>query len=433
MKTPTLDEALNAPGGDLHFVTEGDYPWVVDSEEGCAKSSNYHVGDSTSAVSVTFTAEEGQYLFFDYRVSSMWGDYLKVSLDGEYQNGDGWYGVHDWTSGAYVLTAGEHTVTWAYTKDTWNNGSLDTAFLRNVQVGFPVPVENVAFLDRDVTVAVDRTLPLTWQIAPEDAFRQEVTFSSSDETVATIDAQGVVTGVNAGECTVTITTVDGGHTDSCTVSVTPANPTAFFRGWVSFDPAGVSSVWGDFYDWYPGRITPVSENEGYLRRGGAGGPVYGYLSLDEGAVLRSRLRKYANGLPRRQQRRRLVADMAYDYSRDVMYVLGSKYVGSTTVRTLYTVDLVTGEMTEVAEIQLDRSGSSIITLAISADGQAYGICSASEPGKIRPCCTESTWRPRDGACGQHRVVCHVPAVHGLRPQHRQTLLGPVSYPVQRPL
>ncbi|MFR3468813.1 MAG: DUF2436 domain-containing protein [Oscillospiraceae bacterium] len=379
-ETPTLDEALNAPGGDLHFVTEGDYPWVVDSEEGCAKSSNYHVGDSTSAVSVTFTAEEGQYLFFDYRVSSMWGDYLKVSLDGEYQNGDGWYGVHDWTSGAYVLTAGEHTVTWAYTKDTWNNGSLDTAFLRNVQVGFPVPVENVAFLDRDVTVAVDRTLPLTWQIAPEDAFRQEVTFSSSDETVATIDAQGVVTGVNAGECTVTITTVDGGHTDSCTVSVTPANPTAFFRGWVSFDPAGVSSVWGDFYDWYPGRITPVSEMKDTFGAEVLGDRVYGYLSLDEGgrfyvADYESMQMVYPGG----NSGGVLVADMAYDYSRDVMYVLGSKYVGSTTVRTLYTVDLVTGEMTEVAEIQLDRSGSSIITLAISADGQAYGICSASEP------------------------------------------------------
>lgn len=47
----------------------------------------------------------------------------------------------------------------------------------------------------------------------------DVVWSSSDESVATVDGDGNVTFVYGGDCTITATTVDGGHTAECTVHV----------------------------------------------------------------------------------------------------------------------------------------------------------------------------------------------------------------------
>ena len=46
-----------------------------------------------------------------------------------------------------------------------------------------------------------------------------MTWKSSDAAVATVDANGKVTGVKAGEATITVTTEDGGKTASCRVTV----------------------------------------------------------------------------------------------------------------------------------------------------------------------------------------------------------------------
>ena len=60
---------------------------------------------------------------------------------------------------------------------------------------------------------------LTATVTPEDATNKNVTWKSSDESVATVDASGKVTGVKAGEATITVTTEDGGKTATCKVTV----------------------------------------------------------------------------------------------------------------------------------------------------------------------------------------------------------------------
>ena len=51
-----------------------------------------------------------------------------------------------------------------------------------------------------------------------------MTFKSANETLATVDGEGVVTGVKATEpdtpVVITVTTNDGNQTDTCTVTVT---------------------------------------------------------------------------------------------------------------------------------------------------------------------------------------------------------------------
>ena len=56
-------------------------------------------------------------------------------------------------------------------------------------------------------------------VHPENATDKSVTWSSSDSSVATVDNNGKVTAVSEGQATITVTTNDGGFTDTCQVTV----------------------------------------------------------------------------------------------------------------------------------------------------------------------------------------------------------------------
>ncbi|MBP5796805.1 MAG: choice-of-anchor J domain-containing protein [Bacteroidales bacterium] len=78
----------------------------------------------------------------------------------------------------------------------------------------------------DVTVVNGQTATISYTVAPTNATDQSVTFTSADETIATVDADGVVTGVNPGETTITIASVSNPQvTAEITVTVT-SNPNA---------------------------------------------------------------------------------------------------------------------------------------------------------------------------------------------------------------
>ena len=63
-----------------------------------------------------------------------------------------------------------------------------------------------------------QTLQLTATISPDEVTEKSVTWSSSDETVASVDATGLVTALKAGTATITAITSNG-LTASCTVTV----------------------------------------------------------------------------------------------------------------------------------------------------------------------------------------------------------------------
>jgi uncharacterized protein YjdB len=56
-------------------------------------------------------------------------------------------------------------------------------------------------------------------IAPDDATNQNVSWSSDDQDVATVDSAGLVTAVGEGTATITVTTRNGGHKATCEVTV----------------------------------------------------------------------------------------------------------------------------------------------------------------------------------------------------------------------
>lgn len=85
-----------------------------------------------------------------------------------------------------------------------------------------VAVTGVTLTPATASVEVGKTTPLTAKVAPDNATNKAVTYKSSDEAKATVDAKGVVTGVAAGTADITVTTTDGSKTAKSTITVTAA-------------------------------------------------------------------------------------------------------------------------------------------------------------------------------------------------------------------
>ena len=70
------------------------------------------------------------------------------------------------------------------------------------------------------TLVVDSIYQLGANVTPGDADDSLLSWISSDEAVALVDTNGLVTAVSVGEATISVTTNDGGFTDECHISVT---------------------------------------------------------------------------------------------------------------------------------------------------------------------------------------------------------------------
>lgn len=88
-----------------------------------------------------------------------------------------------------------------------------------VKVAAGIPVEGVSLDQTALSLSVGQEVKLMPTVSPENASNKKVTWKSVDETIAVVDANGMVTAKKVGETTVTVTTEDGGKTASCKVKV----------------------------------------------------------------------------------------------------------------------------------------------------------------------------------------------------------------------
>ena len=147
------------------------------------------------------------------------------------------------TLAAAVLPSGQ-TVTWTSQNDSIasvdSNGKVtakapgSTTITAKITVGGKeytdscsvtvtqgnVPVTGVTVSPTSGTVAINGTLPLTANIQPSNATNKAVTWKSLNESIATVDQSGRVTGKAAGNATILVTTADGGRSATCAVTVT---------------------------------------------------------------------------------------------------------------------------------------------------------------------------------------------------------------------
>lgn len=101
---------------------------------------------------------------------------------------------------------------------TTADGSKTATCTVRVRIQIGEPVQSVGLNKTELALEVGKTGTLEAIVEPSDATNKNVTWSSSNSEVATVD-NGVVTAVSAGEAIITVTTEDGGKTATCKVTV----------------------------------------------------------------------------------------------------------------------------------------------------------------------------------------------------------------------
>lgn len=81
-----------------------------------------------------------------------------------------------------------------------------------------IAVTSVSVSPESISLECGNTRQLTATISPENATAEEITWTSSDETIATVSSDGTVTGISKGNATITATA--GGKSGTCKVTVT---------------------------------------------------------------------------------------------------------------------------------------------------------------------------------------------------------------------
>lgn len=105
------------------------------------------------------------------------------------------------------------TITISGKAKSW--GSIDDVYLYQ-----EIAVKNIALSAKAMTMDRGKTFTLTAQVAPDNATEKTLRWESSDENVAKVDANGVVTTVGPGQATITAGATDGSEArDACIVTV----------------------------------------------------------------------------------------------------------------------------------------------------------------------------------------------------------------------
>ena len=155
----------------------------------------------------------------------------------------------------------------AKAKLVWlKDGKLQTYTNHWEEISEPVPPTPVVHvtgvtLDQDsASLEPEETLQLTATVAPSDATDKRVTWTSSDNEVATVSSTGLVTAVADWEATITVKTKDWNHTATCAVAVSADVPvTAVALS--SFDPQTPATIYTGRSTWSGIQVTPYTASD----------------------------------------------------------------------------------------------------------------------------------------------------------------------------
>ena len=186
-------------------------------------------------------------------------------------------------------------------------------------------------------------------IAPLNATNQTIVWTSSDESVATVDASGVVTGVKLGSATITGTLVDGETTHELSFTVVVKSSAGTINAYVTYDFATYGgNAWTAFPDsnpsdtQYPGYTNYMIYAEEYYN-----GKIYAYgydsndvssnfcfLVIDPATYAVEAAVDMGSGFP-------FVYDMTYDYTTGTMYCVAGFNDSSSDI---YMINMANGDL-----------------------------------------------------------------------------------------
>ena len=204
-------------GGFAPMTTGGSANWatqVTTVNGGTNASGSGNIADGqTSFMEYNVTVPAGgATLSFYYSVSSEAGfDYLRFYIDGVQQTQ--WSGTINYTQQTYALTAGAHTLRWAYEKDGSTSSGNDAAYIDDIVITSAAPAA-VRIIDGNQgagkVLMSDANGDATWQQLTNSSISDIPTLASFQGMIIpicnnvtagstgnfTVDIKGVTTTVN---------------------------------------------------------------------------------------------------------------------------------------------------------------------------------------------------------------------------------------------
>ena len=123
----------------------------------------------------------------------------------------------------FKLTVYEQGTGKTFVQTASNSFTIKSNLVKKMAALKVVPTQSVSGVELNkatLSLAKGSSETLVATVKPADASNKNVTWSSSDDSVASVDASGKVTAKSAGKATITARTEDGGKTATCSVSVT---------------------------------------------------------------------------------------------------------------------------------------------------------------------------------------------------------------------
>ena len=128
--------------------------------------------------------------------------------------------------GADVSMEKAMTASFWTTALNWNTSSWNTDIWLikdgNLPVfhGMTIFVTDVLLSPTSVTLKINESKQLSFTVIPENATNKNVSWTSNNPAVVSVDATGNITGIKSGTATITVTTKEGGFSADCAVTVT---------------------------------------------------------------------------------------------------------------------------------------------------------------------------------------------------------------------
>ena len=207
----TLDDGANLSAGDHNVIVDGGTldeklkESLGDKVKYAPAITTTSLSDGTvgTAYSQTLAATGSEVIIWSVTSGSLPAG-LSLSADG--------------TISGKPTTDGTFTFTVTATNDS---GSDSKDFTLKIDKPAFIPVTGLELNKSTLTLQEKGSYALTTTAKPDNATNKNVTWESSDTSIATVDANGTVTAISAGTATITVTAQDGsGVSTSCSVTVT---------------------------------------------------------------------------------------------------------------------------------------------------------------------------------------------------------------------
>lgn len=240
---------------------------------------------------------------------------------------------------------------------------------KNFTIPEDAPATSIAVDITAVSLLEDNTAEVSVTGKPWYGVIPELTWTSEDETIATVNQSGVITAVKEGKTKVVVQDATGELKAECTVEV--VYPRASLNGFIIMANDGHRNIWvqadADKLD----EVKALSKAgiNMYYAAEYVDGMIYAYNDTSEFYHIDTKT--YTEVKMSDANHGWSVRDMAYDYSTGFMYAIAksSETGGVHFVK----VDLMTGQIEQCSESLMDENYGVPVALAVSTDGVIYMV------------------------------------------------------------